>query len=155
LFSVLSKSIRELEREMDVALLERSAKGATLTLYGATVVKRSRAIQKEIVRMQEEIDSLQGGLGARLSIGLTLSAAGAPLAKAIAAFQRRRPTAELHLVELRLTQVSQGLHYGTRSWVGRTDMRSSIGCVVGVSDALFCLHGLDRDRSVSKGKFFA
>lgn len=111
--SALSKSIRELEREMGVALLERSAKGATLTLYGATVVKRSRAIQKEIVRMQEEMDRLRGGLGGCLSIGLTPSAAGAPLAKAIAEFQRGRPTAELHLVELRPAQISQGLHDGS------------------------------------------
>jgi LysR family transcriptional regulator of abg operon len=109
----LSKSIRELEREMGVALLERSAKGATLTPYGATVVKRSRAIQKEIARMLEEVDSLRGGLGGRLSIGLTPSAADAPLAEAIAAFQHRRPTVELHLLELRPLQISQGLHDGS------------------------------------------
>jgi LysR family transcriptional regulator of abg operon len=109
----LSKSILELEREMGVSLLERSAKGATLTPYGATVVKRSRAIQKEIARMLEEVDSLRGGLGGRLSIGLTPPAADAPLAEAIAAFQRRRPTVELHLMELRPLQISQGLHNGS------------------------------------------
>lgn len=108
----LSKSIRELEREVGVPLLVRSTKGATLTPYGAMIAKRSRAIQKEVDKIREEIDSLRGELGGRLSIGLTPPAAGAALADAVSLFRKQRPSVELQLLELRPAQITDGLRDG-------------------------------------------
>ncbi|NMM04054.1 LysR family transcriptional regulator [Paraburkholderia sp. RP-4-7] len=108
----LSKSIRELEREVGVPLLVRSAKGATLTPYGTMIAKRSRAIQKEIDKMREELDSLRGELGGRLSIGLTPPAAGPALADAISLFRHQRPSVDLNLLELRPAQILEGLRDG-------------------------------------------
>jgi LysR family transcriptional regulator of abg operon len=108
----LSKSIRELEREVGVPLLVRSTKGATLTPYGAMIAKRSRAIQKEVDKIREEIDSLRGELGGRLSIGLTPPAAGAALADAVSLFRQQRPSVELQLLELRPAQITDGLRDG-------------------------------------------
>ena len=109
----LSKSIRELEREVGVPLLVRSAKGATLSPYGAMIAKRSRAIQKEVDKIREEIDSLRGELGGRVSIGLTPPAAGTALADAVSVFRQQRPSVELHLLELRPAQIAEGLRDGT------------------------------------------
>lgn len=108
----LSKSIRELEREVGVPLLVRSTKGATLTPYGAMIAKRSRAIQKEVDKICEEIDSMRGELGGRLSIGLTPPAAGAALADAVSLFRQQRPSVELQLLELRPAQITDGLRDG-------------------------------------------
>lgn len=109
----LSKSVRELEREVGVPLLVRSVKGATLTPYGSMIAKRSRAIQKEVEKIGEEIDSMRGALGGRLSVGLTPPAAGATLADAISLFRQKRPSVELNLLELRPAQITEGLRDGT------------------------------------------
>lgn len=109
----LSKSIRELERELGVPLLVRSAKGATLSPYGTMIARRSRAIQKEVDKIREEIDSLRGELSGRVSIGLTPPAGGVQLADAISQFRRERPSVELQLLELRPAQITEGLRDGT------------------------------------------
>lgn len=109
----LSKSIRELERELGVPLLVRSAKGATLSPYGMMIAKRSRAIQKEVDKIHEEIDSLRGELSGRVSIGLTPPSGGVQLADAISLFRRERPSVELQLLELRPAQITDGLRDGS------------------------------------------
>jgi LysR family transcriptional regulator, regulator of abg operon len=109
----LSKSIRELERELGVPLLVRSAKGATLSPYGLMIAKRSRAIQKEVDKIHEEIDSLRGELSGRVSIGLTPPSSGVQLADAISVFRRERPSVELQLLELRPAQITEGLRDGS------------------------------------------
>ena len=109
----LSKSIRELEREMGVELLIRNARGTTLTPYGAAVVKRSKAVDNEISKMREEVNSLKGASGGRLSIGFTPPAAGEPLADAISALRSLRPGLDLQLLELRPGQITDGLRDGS------------------------------------------
>jgi DNA-binding transcriptional LysR family regulator len=109
----LSKSIRDLERELGVPLLVRSAKGATLSPYGMMIAKRSRAIQKEVDKIHEEINSMRGELSGRLSIGLTPPSGGAQLAEAISVFRRERPSVELQLLELRPAQITEGLRDGS------------------------------------------
>jgi LysR family transcriptional regulator, regulator of abg operon len=109
----LSKSIRELERELGVPLLVRSAKGAVLSPYGHMIAKRSRAIEKEVEKIFEEVDGLRGELSGRLSIGLTPPAGGPYVADAVKAFRRERPAAQLQLMELRPTQIADGLRDGS------------------------------------------
>jgi len=109
----LSKSIRELERELGVPLLVRSAKGAVLSPYGHMIAKRSRAIEKEVEKIFEEVDSLRGELSGRLSIGLTPPAGGPYVADAVDAFRRERPAAQLQLMELRPAQITEGLRDGS------------------------------------------
>lgn len=109
----LSKSIRELERELGVPLLIRSAKGAVLSHYGHMIARRSRAIEKEVEKIFEEVDSLRGELSGRLSIGLTPPAGGPYVANAITALRRERPAAQLQLMELRPTQITDGLRDGS------------------------------------------
>lgn len=41
-------------------MLVRSAKGVTLSPYGAMTARRSRAVQKEVDKIREEVDSLRG-----------------------------------------------------------------------------------------------
>jgi len=109
----LSKAIRELERELGVPLLVRSAKGAMLSPYGHMIAKRSRAIEKEVEKIFEEVDSLRGELSGRLSIGLTPPAGASYVADAVKVFRRERPAAQLQLMELRPAQITDGLRDGS------------------------------------------
>lgn len=111
--SALSKSIKELEREVGTELLVRSAKGTTLTECGLMMIRRSRSIEKEMGRMWEEIGSYRGERGGRLTIGHTAPAATLALAEAVAAFVSKRPAVEVTVLELRGGQIAEGLRNGT------------------------------------------
>jgi DNA-binding transcriptional LysR family regulator len=64
----LSRSIRQLEQQYGVTLLHRSARGVTLTPFGASLVQRARRIDAEVRRSHEEIVQLRGGGGGRVNI---------------------------------------------------------------------------------------
>ena len=108
----LSKSIIELERELGVPLLIRAAKGATLNSYGTMIAKRSRAIQKEVDKIYEEVDALRGDQSGRVTIGLSPPVGGAIVAEAVSTFRKQRPSTLLHLLELRPSQIIAGLRDG-------------------------------------------
>lgn len=109
----LSRSIRELEQELGAPLLVRTSRGATLTPYGAIVVKRGRAVGRELERVQDEVRWLRGELGSRLIIGLTPAIAFLPmLAAAVSAFRESDPHVELQIVDLRPHQIREGLREG-------------------------------------------
>lgn len=55
----LSRSIRELEKELGVALFERHARGAALTPMGAVFAKRARMAVRELEKGREEISQGQ------------------------------------------------------------------------------------------------
>lgn len=111
--SALSKSIKELEREVGTELLVRSAKGATLTECGLMMIRRSRSIEKEMGRMWEEIGSYRGEVGGRLTIGHTGPAATLALAEAVADFVKKRPMVKVSVLEMRGGQIAEGLRNGT------------------------------------------
>ena len=109
----VSKAIRDLERELGVDLLERGASGATLTAYGAIVLKRMAAVEKEIGYIREEIDWLRGERGGQVVVGLSPPSAGLGLAAAIARFSIEQPGIGVRLLELRPAQILEGLRTGS------------------------------------------
>lgn len=108
----LSKAIRDLERELGVPLLIRSARGVTLTPYGVVVERRARAIRTEVDNIIEEINWIRGELSGRLIVGLAPAAATPALAKATATFRQQNPQVELQLLEMRSPQIVEGLRDG-------------------------------------------
>lgn len=87
----LSKSLRRLEEELNVTLLDRGTKGMTPTLFGEALLPRARLIIGEIETCFREMEELRGvrrgvvRVGARPSFGSTI------LPQAIARIQRRQP----------------------------------------------------------------
>src|SRR5690606_24107662 len=67
----LSRSIRNLEETLGVALFERSRQGVALTSYGITFLAHARAIVNEVTRAQESVDALRGLATGRVSLGLS------------------------------------------------------------------------------------
>ena len=109
----LSKSVRELERQLGVFLLDRGIKGATLTAYGAILSKRYDTIEKEMDKAREEVEWLRGASSGRLLIGMSPPVAGTNIASVMAAFRERQPGVELGLLELRPAQIFDAVRCGT------------------------------------------
>jgi DNA-binding transcriptional LysR family regulator len=109
----LSKSIRELERQLGVSLLVRGVAGTTLTSFGAILSKRHDAIQKELEKAREEVEWLKGTLGGRLLVGISPPVAGTSIASIVARFRERQPSVELELLELRPAQIFDAVRSGT------------------------------------------
>lgn len=108
----LSKSIRELERQLSVPLLVRGADGASLTPYGVIVAKRYLGIQREVDKVREEIDWLRGELGGQLMIGISPPAVSALAANTVTDFYRQCPGVSIQLLEQRPAQILDGLRSG-------------------------------------------
>ncbi|MBZ5790641.1 LysR family transcriptional regulator [Burkholderia contaminans] len=109
----ISRSIRELEGELGISLLVRSARGATLTPYAVGVLKRARAIRREVQRIVEDVEAIRGALNGQLTLAMTPPASSRALAETLAEFTRHHPDAKLHVLEWRAEQIIEGLRDGT------------------------------------------
>lgn len=127
----LTRSIRELEHELDVSLFERAARGMRLTSMGETFLRRARLIQAEIARSREEIDQLKGSTQGTVAIGLSMAAHIALLPGVLTAFQTRFPGVEVRVEEGLFPSQGRGVEEGELDfYVGPapgTTLPSSLG----------------------------
>ncbi|CAB5721146.1 HTH-type transcriptional regulator AbgR [Delftia tsuruhatensis] len=113
--SALNKAIRELEQELGVPLVVRSARGIGLTQYGEVVSARARKILEDMRRLHDEIEQIRGGPHGRITVAVTSTMAFCVLPLAYARFRRRLPQVEVEILELSTEQV------GTQLAEGRID----------------------------------
>jgi DNA-binding transcriptional LysR family regulator len=95
----ITRSIREIERELGVPLFERQAKGMVLTPMGERFVLRARTVQDELRRAREEIDQLRGQTTGRVTVGLSTVSHIALLPRSLQAFRTRYPDVLLDIEE--------------------------------------------------------
>lgn len=115
----ITRSIRELEREMGVSLFERHAKGVKLTATGEIFLRRLRFFDAELRRAREEIAQLNGGMSGEVSIALSTASCLAIMPVATAAFRRRYPDGILKISESLFQPIESELENGTIDfWVG-------------------------------------
>jgi LysR family transcriptional regulator, regulator of abg operon len=95
----ITRSIREIERELGVPLFERQAKGMVLTPMGERFVLRARTVQDELRRAREEIDQLQGQTTGQVNAALSTVSHLALLPRSLAAFRSRFPGVMINLEE--------------------------------------------------------
>jgi LysR family transcriptional regulator of abg operon len=95
----ITRSIREIERELGVPLFERQARGMVLTPMGERFVLRARTVQDELRRAREEIDQLRGQTTGRVSVGLSTVSHIALLPRSLQAFRARYPDVLLDIEE--------------------------------------------------------
>ena len=87
----LSKSIRKLEDNLQIRLLDRGTRGMTPTLFGKSLATHARLIRNEVDHALSELSELQGlskgivKIGARPSFGTVI------LPRAIAQLHEKRP----------------------------------------------------------------
>jgi LysR family transcriptional regulator of abg operon len=109
----ISRSIRELERELGVPLFERQARGTVLTATGRVFVQRASAAASELRRAREEIDQLHGPGTGSVVIACSAVPQLVLLPQALAPFRARYPRVELHLLDSAFPAVESRLKNGS------------------------------------------
>ena len=97
--SAITKSIQQLEKELDVPLFERHKRGAVLTPMGALFVQRARAASGELARALDEIRQHRGAGTGEVRMSLSTVPHMALLPSVIGPFTRRYPQVRLTVLE--------------------------------------------------------
>ena len=106
----LSQQIRAIERELDVQLFRRKARGVELTDAGAAFLDDARATLAQLDQAIETTRRTARGEQGRLCIGVTSTSSFHPLvARTIRAFSEARPKVSLTLEESLSNELLQGL----------------------------------------------
>ena len=95
----VSKAVRDLERDLGVALFERGNRGVTPTSYGEALVRHAQRVLAQLEHAAQEIDDLAHGAGGRVAIGTLLAASAWLLPRAIARLRAERPRVVIDVVE--------------------------------------------------------
>jgi LysR family transcriptional regulator, regulator of abg operon len=95
----ITRSIREIERELGVPLFERQTKGMVLTPMGERFVLRARTVQDELRRAREEIDQLRGQTTGQVDVALSTVSHFALLPRALTMFRTRFPEVLINIEE--------------------------------------------------------
>jgi LysR family transcriptional regulator of abg operon len=108
----LSKTLHQLETELAVPLILRSASGATPTEYGRALIGRATVIEEELRRAKEEIAQMAGEKGGNIAVGMSAVAAFLMASEALATFWQRYPEAKVRIVDGVYDMVLSGLERG-------------------------------------------
>jgi DNA-binding transcriptional LysR family regulator len=95
---VVSKAIAELEHALGVRLLDRSAKGIELTVYGHAIMQCSVSVFDELRQGLSTLEFLTGAQTGELRIGCTDAGAAGFVPTAIDRFSRQHPRVAFHVV---------------------------------------------------------
>jgi len=95
----LTKAIRELEQDLGVPLVSRSARGAQLTEYGQAVYARAKLILAEMQHVRDDVLQLSGKTGGSVACAVTPLVSLKFLPRAIGSFRRRMPATQLIVQE--------------------------------------------------------
>ncbi len=95
----LTRSLRELERELNASLVERHTRGVVLTEIGQRFLQRAQSATEEIRRAVEEVAQLAGASQGSVAIALSTAAMIALLPDGARAFRRHYPQGRLRVIE--------------------------------------------------------
>jgi len=112
--ATLSRRVRDLERQLNVQLLERSAHGTKLTDAGTTLYEHASRGIDALREAEQALMSDQAGLKGRLRLSLPTSFE--PWWELLAAFQRRYPDIQVHVYssERRVQLLEDGIDVALR-----------------------------------------
>ncbi|RKE38571.1 LysR family transcriptional regulator [Paraburkholderia sp. BL23I1N1] len=109
----ISRSIRELERELGVVLFERSAAGVRLTSMGETFLRRASAVRTELQRAKEELDQMRGETHGHVTLACSSVPHLALLPDSLRPFRRRFPGVKLNVIDSVFPGIELRLRDGT------------------------------------------
>ncbi len=94
-----TKTLKEIERVLGVALFERSRRGVEPTPFGLIALRSARAVLGELRQLDGDLAAARDGLEGRVVVGSLLAAAAQLLPRTIAAMRRRFPGITVRVVE--------------------------------------------------------
>ncbi len=95
----LSRSVRELEKEVGAPLLERQSTGAVLTPMGELFARRATAAMSELRRARDEIQQLKGEVHGTVVACVSSVSHIALLSEALKPFGKAYPNVKLRIIE--------------------------------------------------------
>ena len=95
----ITKSIRKLESELQVQLLQRTTRGVVATRAGKAFLARARAVRAELRRAEDDLESLRGGSEGSVAFGIAPAACMLIVPDAMLQFRRLHPQARVRIVE--------------------------------------------------------
>lgn len=111
--TAVTKSLRELEIDLQVALLDRSPQGVRLTEAGRELLHRAKLILTEIDEARASMRSLRGQAAPRVNAAMTPAFSLLCLPDALQRFRARYPDARLGLRDAFLSQLLPLLRDGS------------------------------------------
>ncbi|MBW1251141.1 LysR family transcriptional regulator [Pantoea allii] len=108
----ISKMVRQLEEELDCALLIRDGRRLHLTDSGQAVYQRGLAILQEFHQLEAEIGDINQLKTGKLRLGIP-PMVGMQIAGSVSAFRRRYPGVELSIAEFGGLTVQEAVLAGT------------------------------------------
>jgi DNA-binding transcriptional LysR family regulator len=106
---VLSAQVRQLEGVLGVDLLERSARGVSLTPAGLVFLEGARETLHTLERATESSRNVGNAVAGTLTVGLNVAAGGEEPTRLLAEFERQCPQVTVRLRTYELTQPAAGL----------------------------------------------
>jgi LysR family hydrogen peroxide-inducible transcriptional activator len=97
--SNVSDQIRQLERELGVALFVRGRRGAEPTEFGVVVLERARRVQRELEAMRADLSMLQGLEAGHARLGVVGTASRWLMPALVADLRTRAPGVRLRVHE--------------------------------------------------------
>lgn len=106
---VLSRELRDLEREMGLPLLCRHARGVTATPAGEALKRRAEIILEMLDGVRDELHAAADEPSGRLSFGMPMSMSGVLTGPVVAQYRLRYPAVRLHVREAMSTPLRNAL----------------------------------------------
>jgi DNA-binding transcriptional LysR family regulator len=106
---VLSAQVRQLEGVLGVELLERSARGVSLTPAGIVFLEGARETLRALHRATESSRNVGNAVAGVLRVGLNVAAGGEEPTRLLAEFERQCPEVRVRLRTYELTHPAAGL----------------------------------------------
>ena len=97
--SSVTKSIQQLEDDLGVELLHRSAHGVAPTEAGKALLARAKLIEAELRHARNDVEAIQGAGVGEIRISASPTVAMGLLPRAVVAFQRKHPRVSFHILE--------------------------------------------------------
>jgi DNA-binding transcriptional LysR family regulator len=110
--SAVSQQLAQLERDADVALLERAGRGVRLTEAGRRLAGHADAIMARMEAAEADLAGLSGQASGRLRVACFQTAAGALVLPALATLLERHPSVVPELVDIEAEEALPGLRLG-------------------------------------------
>ena len=115
--AALTRTIRDLEADLHVPLVNRSATGITFTEYGRALVVHARLVVAQIAQAEAEIAAMRRAPAGKLTVGVTPWVALAFLSETTRCFLEQMPDVQLEFYEGLAGVVQPKLRDGTIDFV--------------------------------------